>query len=103
MAVPREPVAPRDENERRILAVWQEVMKRDDLGVEDDIFEMGGDSIQIFQIASRLSQQGVSITPADVFRGRTVAALAKSQPSEEPVASSTPTIQRVDRAAYRRI
>jgi amino acid adenylation domain-containing protein len=102
IAVSREPVAPRDENERRILAVWQEVMKRDDLGVEDDIFEMGGDSIQIFQIASRLSQQGVAITPADIFRDRTVSVLARLQPTDKTTTTASPTIQRVDRAAYRR-
>jgi len=104
-AVTREPVAPRTENERLVLAVWQDVMKRDDLGVEDDIFEMGGDSIQIFQIAARLSQQGMTVTPADVFRGRTVARLAQSQPEAEvkPQPASTPMIQRVNRDAYRRI
>jgi hypothetical protein len=69
--------------------------------VEDDIFELGGDSILIFQITTRATRAGLAVTPAQVFRLRNVAALAaaSSATAQKPLAAA---IQAVNRDAYRR-
>ena len=39
-----DPIAPRDAREDSLFEVWRKVLGRDDLGVEDNFFERGGDS-----------------------------------------------------------
>ncbi len=93
--------APRNETEALLLDIWKQVLGKDEIGVEDDIFSLGGDSILIFQISTRASRAGISITPARVFRLRTIAALA-AEPSAALKKPAEPSIRRVNRDAYRR-
>lgn len=98
----REPVVPRTETERLLLEVWQEVLGREDFGVEDDIFEIGGDSIHIFRISMAASRKGVELTPAELFRKRTIAQLAEQREVAVATTESVGTIRRADRSVYRR-
>ncbi|MES2439180.1 MAG: amino acid adenylation domain-containing protein [Verrucomicrobiota bacterium] len=100
-AAPRVVVGARNETETKLLEIWKQVLGKDDIGVEDDIFELGGDSILIFQITTRSTRAGLGVTPAQVFRLRTVAALAKAS-SSEPARPAEVAIQPVNRDAYRR-
>ncbi|MBC8646894.1 MAG: hypothetical protein H7X85_07000 [Thermoanaerobaculia bacterium] len=68
-------VAPRDARERALAEVWMEVLRLDRVGVQDDIFELGGDSLLVFQIAVRSNDRGFALTPREIFRHRTIAAL----------------------------
>ncbi|GFJ83607.1 hypothetical protein Phou_077870 [Phytohabitans houttuyneae] len=76
-------VAPRTDAEWHLAAVWQAVLKVDRVGVEDDFFELGGDSILSIQVVSRARQQGLELTPRDLFAHPTVAALAAAARSTE--------------------
>ena len=98
---PRSITAPSNETEGKLLEIWKQVLGKDAIGVEDDIFTLGGDSILIFQISTRASRAGIRVTPAQVFRLRTINGLAAecATMAEKP---SIPTIQRVNRDAYRR-
>jgi hypothetical protein len=100
-AADREIVAPRTETETKLVEIWQQVLGHERIGIEDDIFELGGDSILIFQITTRATRAGIALTPAQVFRLRTISAISAddSAPAQK---SSTSTIQRVNRDAYRR-
>ena len=100
-ATTKERVAPRNETESKLVDIWQEVLGKSGIGIEDDIFDLGGDSILIFQIATRASRIGLTVTPAQIFRHRTISALA-SDGEAEPSSVAAPSIQRVDRDAYRR-
>jgi len=53
------------------------VLGRDDLGVTDNFFEAGGDSIQSLQIIARAREAGWRLTPRQVFEHPTVAGLAQ--------------------------
>ena len=92
-------VAPRNETEAKLVEIWQQVLGNGRLGIEDDIFELGGDSILIFQIVTRANRAGIALTPAQVFRRRTIAAI-----SAEPARAVEKAgfIPRVNRDAYRR-
>jgi hypothetical protein len=98
----KEITAPRNETERALVDIWKQVLGKTDIGIHDDIFELGGDSILIFQITTRAARAGLSITPAQVFRGRTISAIAGDTTAQEPAITPSTSIQRVDRDAYRR-
>jgi amino acid adenylation domain-containing protein len=50
--------APRLEMERQIAAVWEQVLdvKPEEIGIYDNFFDLGGDSIKVIQVRSRLNQ-----------------------------------------------
>jgi len=92
---------PKNETESKLLEIWQQVLGKEAIGTGDDIFTLGGDSILIFQISTRATRAGLRVTPALVFRLRTIAAIA-AECSGNTEKSSTPAIRRVNREAYRR-
>lgn len=69
--------APAAEPERQAASVWEELLGIDGLGVDDDFFSLGGDSVQAIQIIARLNELGWELTPQEFFQEATVAALAK--------------------------
>jgi amino acid adenylation domain-containing protein/non-ribosomal peptide synthase protein (TIGR01720 family) len=71
-------VAPRTDAERVLVGIWAEALEVEKVGVEDDIFLLGGDSLRSLVITSKIKTAfGVTLTPRDVLTGRTVAALAE--------------------------
>ncbi|MEU6088790.1 amino acid adenylation domain-containing protein [Streptomyces sp. NPDC047085] len=69
--------APSTETEQVLAAVFAEVLGVDRVGVDDDFFVVGGDSIRSIQVVSRARARGVEVTPREVFQNRTVAELAQ--------------------------
>ncbi|OQQ31465.1 non-ribosomal peptide synthetase [Prescottella equi] len=67
---------PRTETEATLAAVVAEVLGLDRVGVDDDFFTLGGDSIVSIQLVTRARAADVRITARQVFELRTVAALA---------------------------
>ena len=61
-------VEPRDEQERILVNVWQEVLGVDKVGIEDDFFCIGGDSIKAIQIISRLQKYGLKLEVKDLLQ-----------------------------------
>ncbi|HJS87296.1 MAG TPA: amino acid adenylation domain-containing protein, partial [Acetobacteraceae bacterium] len=61
--------------QRKLGAIWQEVLGLDRVGSEDDLLALGADSIHIFQIAARASRAGMTIPAKDLLHHRTIAAL----------------------------
>ncbi|MDQ3790575.1 MAG: condensation domain-containing protein, partial [Actinomycetota bacterium] len=68
--------APATETERTLAAVFADVLRLPEVGVRDSFFALGGDSIVAIQLVSRARAAGLALTPRDVFRHRTVEALA---------------------------
>ncbi|MFE9582023.1 non-ribosomal peptide synthase/polyketide synthase [Nocardia sp. NPDC006044] len=75
--------APQTKAELTIAEVIGEVLGIDRVGLDDDFFALGGDSIVSIQVVSRSRGRGVTFTPRDVFESRTVAALAKAAVVED--------------------
>ncbi len=71
-----EPVEPETETEREIAAIWREVIGTPRIGIHDNFFEIGGDSIASVRIAARLRAIGLPLKVRDLFDHQTVAALA---------------------------
>ncbi|TDR35194.1 amino acid adenylation domain-containing protein, partial [Tahibacter aquaticus] len=70
-------VAPGGETEARLAAIWQQVLRRERVGIHDNFFEIGGDSILAIQVTSRANQAGIGITTRQLFEAQTIAALAQ--------------------------
>ncbi|MEO7328036.1 MAG: amino acid adenylation domain-containing protein, partial [Minicystis sp.] len=69
-------VAPRNADEEALAKIWTSVLRIKELGVHDNFFAVGGDSILSIQIVSRAQKAGLKITPQQIFRHPTVAGLA---------------------------
>ena len=69
-------VAPRTDVEAQLAAIWCQVLGRDQIGVDDDFFALGGDSILSLQIIAYARQAGIHLSTHHVFEQRTIAALA---------------------------
>ncbi|WNI26618.1 non-ribosomal peptide synthetase [Streptomyces sp. ITFR-16] len=67
---------PATEAEAVLLAVFRDVLGTDEIGPDDNFFDIGGDSIVSLQLVSRVRRQGLGLTPKDVFEGETVAGIA---------------------------
>ncbi|MDB4970228.1 MAG: amino acid adenylation domain protein, partial [Myxococcales bacterium] len=70
-------VAPRTAEEELLAAIWCQLLGLDRVGVDDNFFEVGGDSILSIQVVSRARRAGLSLTPRQVFDHPTVAAQAQ--------------------------
>ncbi|QEZ46776.1 non-ribosomal peptide synthetase [Cupriavidus oxalaticus] len=68
-------VAPRDEVEARLLEIWQAVLGRDDIGVTDNFFAVGGNSIHFVSILGKSRQAGLGFSFQDMFQSPTIAEL----------------------------
>jgi amino acid adenylation domain-containing protein len=70
-------VPPRTATERALLHLWKEILPVEDLGVEDDFFEMGGRSLAAARLFARLERDlGASLPIASLVTAPTIARLA---------------------------
>ena len=77
--------APRTPEETVLAAAYAAVLGLPEVAADDDFFTLGGDSILSLQVVSRARQQGLRVTPRQIFECRTVAALAEAAvPADRP-------------------
>ncbi|MEU3748967.1 MULTISPECIES: non-ribosomal peptide synthetase [Streptomyces] len=82
--------APRDERERDLCAIFADVLGVPGIGVDDDFFVLGGDSLTSITVATRARERGLTLSPRDVFVCRTPAALAEAAAAAAPADPPTP-------------
>jgi amino acid adenylation domain-containing protein/non-ribosomal peptide synthase protein (TIGR01720 family) len=68
--------APRTAVERALAEVWSQVLGVDRVGVEDNFFTLGGDSILSLRVLALAGERGIALSLPDLFRHQTVAELA---------------------------
>jgi amino acid adenylation domain-containing protein len=70
-------VPPRDDLERDLACIWQEVLQVPRVGVRDNFFQLGGHSLSAVRVAARIQKElGVSVPLASLIQGGTVEHLA---------------------------
>ncbi|MGE5340610.1 MAG: condensation domain-containing protein [Candidatus Omnitrophota bacterium] len=70
-------LAPRNRTEERIARVWQDIFGLETIGVKDDFFELGGDSLKAMTVSSKIyKEMGVKVPIAVFFAGPTIEDLA---------------------------
>ncbi|WP_264770041.1 condensation domain-containing protein, partial [Coxiella burnetii] len=84
-------VAPRNEIETQLAQLWQEVLDIKRIGINDNFFKIGGDSIKAIQLIHKANQLGIHLQTGNLFQQPTIANLAKSvtpsAPKIHPVSS----------------
>jgi amino acid adenylation domain-containing protein len=95
-------VAPANEIERSIADVWKELLRLGTVGVHDNFFDLGGHSLLVIQLHSRLTKKlGRTLTVLDLFVHPTIHALASKLGDAEGPAQAEFDVVR-DRAAKQR-
>jgi amino acid adenylation domain-containing protein len=61
--------------QKKLAAIWAEVLKLDRVSITDSIFELGADSLLIFRISARAGREGLPLQAAQIFQHRTIANL----------------------------
>ena len=99
----KEVVTPRNAREQTIAAICADVLKLKAFSIYDNLFDLGADSLQIFQIVARASDAGLTVTPMQILTGRTVAAISDDiertgQTTDRGIA---PRLAPISRESYR--
>jgi amino acid adenylation domain-containing protein/non-ribosomal peptide synthase protein (TIGR01720 family) len=69
-------VAPRTPIEATLAQIWAEVLERDRVGVHDNFFDVGGESILAISVIARAQEAGIRATITELFEYQTIADLA---------------------------
>ncbi len=80
--------APASAREQILCELFADVLGLPEVGVDNDFFALGGDSIIAIQLVNRARNQDLSISPREVFQHRTPAALAALVADEESITAS---------------
>ncbi|UCH98458.1 MAG: amino acid adenylation domain-containing protein [Candidatus Aminicenantes bacterium] len=89
-------VPPGDTLEKLLVEAWEKVLGQRPVGVNDNFFQVGGDSIKIIQVISYLNKQGYKLKMTDIFRNPRISDLAplvkkiERIPIQEPVSGILP-------------
>ena len=67
---------PQTEVEKVLSEIWEGVLNTAPVGIHDNFFKLGGDSILSIQVIARARQAGVELTPRQLFENQTIAELA---------------------------
>lgn len=71
-------VPPRNHIEKTIAHIWQDFIKLDRVGIHDNFFDLGGDSLMAVRILTRIERDlGVRLPLTSLFRSATIAQLAE--------------------------
>lgn len=62
--------------EQKLATIWQRTLRLEEVALDDDFFNLGGDSILAIRAVTRAHEQGLRLTPKDIFSQRTLRRLA---------------------------
>ncbi len=105
---------PRNAEEQKMSEIWAEVLRLKTVGIDDNLFELGADSLHVFQIVARANKAGMKVTPKLVLQQRTIRAILEAAKEKEGSSSgeingngkavvsvTLPSLGRVSREKYR--
>ncbi|MCK4260161.1 MAG: amino acid adenylation domain-containing protein, partial [Halanaerobiales bacterium] len=99
IGVGTEYVAPTNEIEEKLVAIWSEVLRIEKIGINDNFFELGGHSLKAMTVVSKVFKElNVEISLGQIFKTPTIKGLAELiKSAEESIYSE---IEPVDFAEY---
>jgi amino acid adenylation domain-containing protein len=87
-------VGPRDEHEKALAEIWQEVLAVKQVSIDDDVFALGADSLSATRAFARINRKfGINLPLKAIFENRTVAALAPLVRNAKPEETRRPSIK----------
>lgn len=66
-----------NEYEELLIGIWHEIFERDGIGINDDFFSLGGDSIKAIKALYLLNDKNMTLKMGDIFKYRTIKKLAE--------------------------
>lgn len=88
--------SPRTETEKQLATIWQDALGFEEIGIFEDFFDLGGDSIRALRIVTQARKEGFQLKTMDLFKERHIAALAQSLPQ---VTATDKNLAHLDRAS----
>lgn len=77
-SLPNVSAKPRNAIEKQLLSIWSDVLKHDNIALEDNFFEVGGDSLKMVKLQRQLARQiEKEISVADLFKYNSIEALGQ--------------------------
>ena len=62
----------------QLLTIWKELLRRPSIGINDDFFTIGGDSLDVVQLATAIQARlGAILSVSDIYRSRTIFCLSE--------------------------
>jgi amino acid adenylation domain-containing protein len=92
---------PVTDEEKRLAAIWAEVLRVERVGINDNLFELGADSLHVFQIVARANKAGINVKPRQVLQFRTISAIFAELAKSGADAPRGPILAPVARSKYR--
>jgi hypothetical protein len=93
--------APRTPREEALCAVYAEVLGLPRVGIDDDFFAAGGDSLLAMRVVSRARKVLETDVPIGlVFECRTIAELSSALPKKAEAASRRPRVRKMNRSGF---
>jgi aryl carrier-like protein len=87
-------VAPQSRTEELIAEVWQTALGRERIGIHDNFFEVGGNSLLLVEVQTRLKQAlGRDLTVVQMFRNPSIHALARFLDTDQPAVTAAATVE----------
>ena len=72
----KEIVAPKTELENKILNIWRTILSLEEISIDDNFFEIGGDSLSALKLQIELMKHNYNINYGDLFKNNTIHSLA---------------------------
>lgn len=71
-------IAPRNEIEEKLVKIWEEILKHENIGIKDDFFALGGHSLKIIKVMNQVNKQfGLKYDLKGVYTEPTIEAMAR--------------------------
>ena len=83
---------PRNELETKIARIWQDILNVERVGLHENYFDLGGDSIGAIRIVAKASREDISITAAQLLTKQTVADLASVAIEKQSTVDQAPVV-----------
>jgi amino acid adenylation domain-containing protein len=95
-------VAPRTLIEKQLAAIWAEVLSLEQVGIYDNFFHLGGHSLKVTQVVSRVQETfRVELPLRTLFEASTIASLSKVISGYRSMEPRSPKIERISREKHR--
>ncbi|MEM7482005.1 MAG: amino acid adenylation domain-containing protein [Acidobacteriota bacterium] len=85
-------VAPRDEHEEVLAALWAQALGVERVGIDDDYLELGGDSIRSLQVVAKARERGLAFAMETLFEQRSVRRLGAALRRGEMATAALPDV-----------
>lgn len=82
--------APRSALEQQLCTAWQKVLQQEQIGIHDNFFRIGGDSIQSILLVTELRKAGYRLDAAEIHRSPTVAKMALALEKQRVTVANEP-------------